>query len=76
MGGIPLDPWALFRALRDIPTLATRGELSDILSQATFDQMQEVKPDLIRVLVRHRGHVPLLNESECIEALDTFLDHV
>ncbi len=76
VGGIPLDPWALFRALEDIPTLATRGELSDILSHATLDQMQAAKPDLIRVLVRHRGHVPLLNESECIEALDTFLDHV
>ena len=76
VGGIPLDPWTLFRALTDIPTLATRGELSDILSQATLDQMQEVKPDLIRVLVRHRGHVPLLNEPECIAALDAFLHRI
>lgn len=76
VGGVPLDPWELFRAMGDIPTLATRGELSDILSQATFDQMQEVKPDLFRVLVRHRGHVPLLTEPECIAALDAFLDRV
>ena len=76
VGGVPLDPWDLFRAMENIPTLATRGELSDILSQATFDQMQEVKPDLVRVLVRHRGHVPLLNEPDCIAALDAFLDRV
>ena len=76
VGGVPLDPWELFRAMAEIPTLATRGELSDILSQATFDQMQEVKPDLVRVLVRRRGHVPLLTEPECIAALDAFLDRV
>jgi pimeloyl-ACP methyl ester carboxylesterase len=67
------DLWGAFDALRDIPTLVLRGELSDILSADTLARMQQRNPDLVTVTVRNRGHVPLLNEPECIAAIDRFL---
>jgi len=71
--GKPHDLWPLFRALADLPVLATRGELSDVLSEATYDRMAAEKPDLLRVRVANRGHVPLLDEPDCLPALEDFL---
>lgn len=68
------DLWNLYGALARVPTLAIRGELSDVLSQETFDRMAELKPDLIRVTAANRGHAPLLDEPECIGAIESFLD--
>ncbi len=67
------DLWPLWRALRRIPTLAIRGARSDILSAATFARMKEENPDLQQLEVANRGHVPLLDENECVIALDAFL---
>lgn len=72
-GGAAPDLWPLFAALRSIPVLALRGELSDVLSQATFDRMAQEKPDLERVTVQGRGHPPTLDEPECVRSIDTFL---
>ncbi|MDH3474070.1 MAG: alpha/beta hydrolase [Rhodospirillales bacterium] len=72
-GGKTPDLWPLYRALGRIPVLALRGETSDVLSQATFDRMAEVKPDLIRVTVPKVGHTPSLDEPEAEQAIDTFL---
>lgn len=72
--GNPLpDLWPLFRALRRVPTLAIRGAMSDILSPETFDRMAEEKPDLMRATVPEVGHVPLLDEPACADAIDAFL---
>ncbi len=71
--GPPPDMWPLYGGLRRVPTLAVRGDLSDILSAGTFDRMAEVKPDLVRVRVPRRGHAPWLDEPECADALDGFL---
>jgi hypothetical protein len=35
--------------------------------------MAAEKPDLVRVTVPNRGHPPLLDEPECLEAIDAFL---
>lgn len=70
------DLWPVFRALGPVPTLVLRGEASDILSRATLDRMQSEKPDLYRVEVPNRGHVPLLDEPEAVAAIDAFLDRV
>jgi pimeloyl-ACP methyl ester carboxylesterase len=67
------DLWPLFAALRAIPTLAIRGATSDILSVATFERMARERPDLERVTVPNRGHTPLLDEPECVAAIDVFL---
>lgn len=67
------DLWPVFDALAAIPTLVLRGASSDILSAATLDRMQARKPDLARVDVPNRGHVPLLDEPEAVAAIDAFL---
>ncbi len=69
----PSDLWPLWRALRHVPALAIRGALSDILSAATFARMLREKPDLQQLLLANRGHVPLLDEPECLSAIDAFL---
>jgi pimeloyl-ACP methyl ester carboxylesterase len=72
----PLPLWLVYRALRWTPTLVVRGGQSDVLSQATFDRMAEIKPDLMRVVIPHAGHTPTLNEPEARAAIDTLLDKV
>ena len=67
------DLWSLYAFLARIPTLAIRGARSDILSLATFERMRREKPDLEQVTVADRGHVPLLDEPECLAAIDRFL---
>lgn len=67
------DMWPLFQALENIPTMVIRGALSDILGAATVERMAELKPDLVRVSVPNRGHAPLLDEPECLAALDDFI---
>jgi pimeloyl-ACP methyl ester carboxylesterase len=68
--------WPFWNVLRGIPTLAIRGERSDILSGATFARMKAENPELIQLEVAQRGHVPLLDEPECLAAIDAFLARV
>ena len=68
------DPWQRFDALRAIPTVVLRGELSDILSAGIVARMKERKPDLITVDVPNRGHVPLLDEPECVAAIEQLIE--
>jgi len=65
--------WPLWRALAQIPILAIRGAQSDVLSSATLARMQREKPELEVLTVANRGHVPLLDEPECVVAIDQFL---
>jgi pimeloyl-ACP methyl ester carboxylesterase len=71
-----LDLWPLWNALRNVPTLAIRGDRSDILSSATFARMKKENPDLQQLEVANRGHVPLLDEPECVAAVDAFLSRI
>jgi len=70
------DPWALFDALRDVPTTLLWGVLSDILTDDIVAKMTARKPDLEVVPVPNRGHVPLLDEPACLAAIDEFLQRV
>jgi pimeloyl-ACP methyl ester carboxylesterase len=65
--------WPFWSALSGIPMLAIRGAHSDILSAATFSRMKKENPALAQLEVARRGHVPLLDEPECIAAIDGFL---
>jgi len=67
------DLWPLWGALAKVPVLAIRGAHSDILSVATLARMQREKPDLRVLSVANRGHAPLLDEPECVAAIDEFL---
>ncbi|MCE2509930.1 MAG: alpha/beta hydrolase [Alphaproteobacteria bacterium] len=70
------DLWHLYHALRRIPALVLRGELSDILTPETLERMAAEKPDLVQATVPGCGHVPLLNEPVCLEAIERFLETV
>ena len=65
--------WPLWGALANVPMLAIRGAHSDILSAATLTRMQREKPDLQVLTVADRGHTPLLDEPECLGAIERFL---
>jgi pimeloyl-ACP methyl ester carboxylesterase len=67
------DLWPFWKALRGIPILAIRGAQSDILSGATFAKMKAENPELMQLEVAQRGHAPLLDEPECLAAIDAFL---
>lgn len=70
------DPWELFRALEAKPVTLLWGTMSDILTEDIVDKMKVAKPDLEVVPISNRGHVPLLDEPESIEAIDAFLEKV
>jgi pimeloyl-ACP methyl ester carboxylesterase len=67
------DLWPLWGAIAKIPMLAIRGDNSDIVSPATLERMKREKPDLKTVIAKNRGHAPLLDEPECLAAIDEFL---
>ncbi|MCR9097198.1 MAG: alpha/beta hydrolase [bacterium] len=70
------DPWRLFAAIGDKPITVLWGVLSDILSRDIVERMRAEKPDLEVLEVPNRGHVPLLDEPECLAAIEAFLDRV
>lgn len=70
------DPWENFASLKDTPVTVLWGVDSDILTKEICDKMIGVKPDLDVVAVSDRGHVPLLDEPECVAAIDAMLSKV
>jgi pimeloyl-ACP methyl ester carboxylesterase len=68
------DLWPVFGALRDVPCLAVRGALSDVLSAEGLARMCAAKPDLAHVTVPNVGHVPALDEPEIAGVLDAFIE--
>ncbi len=72
----PEHLWVMFTALSCAPLLAFRGELSDILSSSTFEKMQKKIPAMKAVIVKNRGHAPLLNEVPCKQAIDNFVQDI
>jgi pimeloyl-ACP methyl ester carboxylesterase len=74
--GAPVpDLWPMFRGL-DMPVLALRGEVSDVLSEATFARMADELPQMQRLTVAGCGHCPALDEADAGPVVDAFLDGV
>ncbi len=70
----PFPPlWPQFEALARMPTMAIRGEISDLLSEATFNEMRQRHPDLATHTVRGQGHAPLLRDRSTLMAIGDFL---
>ncbi len=69
----PGDPWQRMEGLQNLPVLLCHGLLSDILTPAIVARMKKIKPDLKVVTVPDTGHVPLLTEPGCREAIREFL---
>lgn len=72
----PVDLWPAFRALADKPLLLLRGELSTLLSAASFAEMQRVAGDADSAVIPQVGHAPTLNEPEARAAIDRLLVRV
>ncbi|MXO84890.1 alpha/beta fold hydrolase [Altererythrobacter aurantiacus] len=72
----PADLWPALDAMKDRPVLMVRGALSNLLSQATFDEMKRRLPDAETVTVADTGHAPTLDEPEAVEAIERLLDRV
>jgi pimeloyl-ACP methyl ester carboxylesterase len=67
------DLWPLWQTLTRVPMLAIRGAHSDVLSASTLERMLRGHAGLKTLTVANRGHPPLLDEPECIAAIDEFL---
>ena len=67
------DLWSAWRALTGRPVLVLRGELSDLLSAATFALMGEQSSDIECVTVPRVGHPPSLEEPASRAALARLL---
>jgi pimeloyl-ACP methyl ester carboxylesterase len=66
--------WPQFEALKRVPVLVLRGEVSDILSAETVEQMRRRHPALSSFVVPGQGHAPLLRDQETIDQVARFLD--
>ena len=65
--------WSLFETLRDVPLLLIRGALTDLLSEACVQAMQDRAKRLELLTVPNVGHAPMLTEAEVPEAIMAFL---
>jgi pimeloyl-ACP methyl ester carboxylesterase len=75
-GDSGFDLWTAFAALNGVPSLVVRGELSDLLSEATVERMLAESPGLEAVTVPRVGHAPTLDEPEAALAIDRLLARV
>lgn len=72
----PPNLWLAYEALRDVPMLLVRGELSDLLTPETVRQMGVRNPAMRTVTVPRVGHAPTLDEPEVRAAIHALLDGV
>lgn len=72
----PVDLWPLFDALSGLPITLIRGANSDLLTQATADEMRHRRPDMTYALVPDRAHIPFLDEPESLTVVRGFLKAV
>jgi pimeloyl-ACP methyl ester carboxylesterase len=70
------DLWPGLDALNGRPVALLRGELSALLSPATFEKMGRRLPAADAVTVPRVGHAPTLDEPEAVAALDRLLARV
>jgi pimeloyl-ACP methyl ester carboxylesterase len=73
---LPPDLWPGIDALAGRPVALLRGELSTLLSEATFEKMARRLPQADAVTVPRAGHAPTLDEPEAVSALDRLLARV
>lgn len=71
---IPPALWPLWQALDALPVLTVRGALSDLLSQATVEEMARTHAGPFAFAqVPDVGHAPILDEPEARDAIVRFL---
>ncbi len=73
-GGVDLDLWAGFDALRACPMGMIWGKNSDLMGENEVLKMQEHNPDMKLAAIDDRGHVPFLNEPESLALIDEIFE--
>ena len=72
-----VDMWPVLAAFRGIPCTILRGELSDLMSEATACRMlEEIGDSAELVRVPGVGHAPTLDEPAALAAIDRLLERV
>lgn len=69
-----VDAWESWMALKDVPTLLLRGELSDLLSDEVAEQAVAALAKARLVCVPGVGHAPMLDEPEALAAIDRLIE--
>lgn len=64
--------WPQFEALKRVPVLVVRGGNSDLLSEATVEEMRRRHPRMTSVTVPGEGHAPLLRDEPTISSIASF----
>ena len=75
-GATGFDLWSAFEGLNGVPSLVVRGEISDLLTPDTIEEMKAANPTMESVTVPGVGHAPTLQEPEAAEAIDRLLARV
>lgn len=75
-GEAGVNLWPCFEALRGRPALLLRGELSDVLSAQTHQEMARRLDGSEAVTVPRVGHAPTLDEPEARAAIDRLLARI
>lgn len=75
-GAAPPDLWPAFDALKDVPMVLIRGELSDLLTADTAAQMASRNADCSIATVPRVGHAPMLDEADSLSAIMDLLERV
>ena len=70
------DLWPAFSALRGRPIALLRGARSDLLTQASAEEMAQRLTSLELTVVPDVGHAPSLEEPESVDAIDRLLERV
>lgn len=70
---VPPDLWPMWQGLAQVPVLAIRGALSDVLSAETLGRMADLHPGMRTSTIAGAGHAPVLDEPEALGAIDEFL---
>lgn len=71
-----VDLWPGIAALKNVPSLLLRGELSDVLAPDVHRRMATMLPLAEAVTVPQVGHAPMLDEPEAVAAIDRLLARV
>jgi pimeloyl-ACP methyl ester carboxylesterase len=66
--------WPQFEALTRLPLMVIRGVNSDLLSEATVDEMRQRHPDLTELAIAGQGHAPWLRDAPSIAEIRRFLE--
>ncbi|HTH27326.1 MAG TPA: alpha/beta hydrolase [Sphingobium sp.] len=73
-GEAGVDLWPALDALGTCPVTILRGQLSDLLSEATAHEMMARLADVELVTVPRVGHAPSLTEPASVAAIDRLLE--